>query len=345
MIVVLTGGCGFVGLNLLKALLERETTEIRILDNLSNSTRENLRQVLNEAAGGNVDSVCEDSWRVQCGNSVTQVILTESDILDTPACEKICIGADSIVHLAGQTGVPISIEQPVRDMRLNVMGTVNMLESARKAGVDRMIAASSAAVLGAGGGMHLETDRMLPLSPYGSSKGALELFCSSYYASYGLRTLAFRFANVHGPYSWRKGSVVAAFCKQGLANGTLSVNGDGRQSRDLLFAPDLAEVLADAAFGEHGEDVRFGEAVNAASGEQTSILDLAEQLQKLFHGIGVECSIVHAPSRDGDVDQSVLDPSRLRQGFPKRHMQPMRDALPQTFEWFIKELRQGISVS
>ncbi|MCB0161093.1 MAG: NAD-dependent epimerase/dehydratase family protein, partial [Caldilineaceae bacterium] len=172
--VLVTGGAGFVGANLVRTLLKRGYT-VRVLDNFSSGNRAYL-------AGLDLDIV-------------------EGDILDRAAVDAAVAGTDGIVHLAAQTGVPGSIQDPMRDCQLNVVGTLNMLEAARLAGTQRFVFASSNAPLGKQPPPATEDKAPLPISPYGASKLAGEGYCLAYHGSWGLGTVALRFANLYGPYS------------------------------------------------------------------------------------------------------------------------------------------------
>ena len=333
MIVVVTGGCGFVGLNLLRELLSRNLDEIRVVDNLSNSAVDSLVGVLRSA--GEVQGGDSGPWSVETSAGRTGVSLTVSDVRDGTVAESACAGADAAIHLAAQTGVLISIEQPQEDVSQNVIGTMNYLEACRRQGVERFIAASSMAVVGDAEPPLSEDLPFRPLSPYAASKAAIEGYIRAYWRSFGLKGLALRFSNVYGPFAWRKGSVVAAFCKRGLSGEALLVDGDGGQSRDFIFSEDLAGVIAEAALGDLSEDnAPFGEAVNVATGTQTPIIKLAEATRACLADNGIQTTLSHGPARDVDVRQSIADTERLRRLFPKMSLRQLDVGLPLTVRWF-----------
>ncbi len=214
--VLVTGGAGFIGANLVRILLDRDY-RVTVLDNLSTGRREYLDGLPIEFIRG--------------------------DILDVELVNRVVPGHDGIVHLAAQTGVPGSLADPRRDCEVNVIGMLNLLEACRLAGVGRFVFASSNAPLGRQPPPATEDKAPLPISPYGASKLAGEGYCLAYHGSWGLGTVVLRFANVYGPYSTHKNSVVAKFFKDILAKGQITIDGDGRQTRDFLYVDDLCRAI------------------------------------------------------------------------------------------------------
>jgi UDP-glucose 4-epimerase len=219
--VLITGGCGFIGRNLIRMLLERGDS-IRVLDNLSVGTRDELALVAN---------IIEcNGW--QAGGNVS---LCVGDIRDRHACMQAAEGADAVVHLAAQSGVLPSIENPVFDCETNVLGIVNMLEACKEKGAGHFVFASSSAPLGETVPPIHEEMVAKPLSPYGASKLAGEGYCSAYSSSFDIKTSVLRFSNVYGPDSGHKGSVVALFFRRALEGKPLIVYGSGGQTRDFIY--------------------------------------------------------------------------------------------------------------
>jgi UDP-glucose 4-epimerase len=315
-IVVVTGGAGFVGLNLVSFLLAQWNWEVRIVDNFSSSTPERLAHVVGERA---------------------QVI--KADIRDPQAAVAAVAGADAVVNLAAQTGIPSSLEDPRGDLEHNVIGTFNYLEAARRAGVRNFVQASSAAVLGNAQPPQSEDKPSRPRSPYGASKAASEGYCLAYAASFGLNCTVLRFSNVYGPLSWSKGSVVAAFAKRALAGKPLVVNGGGTQTRDFLYVGDLAQVLAEAVDGQLAG--AGGAPINVATGVQTSIATLADAVVAHFVKSRRPCGIERGPSREGDVAVSAPSVDRLRALLPDLKMRGLAQGLPETLDWFDREYQVG----
>ena len=230
---LITGGCGFIGVNLVDKLLQKiPQINIRILDNLSVGTREDLKEV------------CEyhEISSHDIKGSPKGVELLVGDIRNYEVCLKACEGIQVVVHLAASTGVPQSIENPRRDMEMNVIGTFNMLEASRHQGVEKFIFASSGAPLGEVEPPIHEEIAPKPVSPYGASKLAGEAYCSAYYRTFGLKTIVLRFGNVYGPRSKHKSSVIAKFFKRALAGEPLEIYGDGNQTHDFIYIDDLLQA-------------------------------------------------------------------------------------------------------
>lgn len=314
MIVVLTGGAGFVGLNAIRRFLAFPDCRVRIFDNFSNSSPERIDETIG-AHSGRVEVLC-------------------GDICDAGAVIGAVEGADAVVHLAAQTGVGPSIADPVRDMSTNVGGTFNVLDACRQAKVRRVVVASSAAIIGDVPPPQREDMPARPISPYGASKAAGEAYCNAFYRSYGQETIALRFSNVYGPLSWSKGSVVAHFAKQALANKPLVLNGDGTQTRDFLHVEDLAEVIALAACAPLAKGA-LGLPCNVATGVQTRVADLAQLYKKLLGERGRDCKIDYGPPLIGDVSMSAPAIDRIKAIFPSVSFRSLQDGLPGTLDWFL----------
>jgi UDP-glucose 4-epimerase len=166
-----------------------------------------------------------------------------------------------------------------------------------------------------------------PTSPYGASKLAGEAYCSAFAGSYGLSTVVLRFSNVYGPFSYHKGSVIAAFCKRALAGDALVIYGDGTQTRDLVFVEDLCRGIA-AAMTDGGKGV----VAHLASGTETTVLDVARQVADRLGGVTVE----HRLARIGDVAHSVADISVARERFGYAPQMALAEGLDRTVTWFQK---------
>lgn len=201
---LITDGCGFIGVNLVDFLLQKGIQNIRIFDNLSVGTKEDLAEVCDFK-----EINAEDIESTPCGNE-----LVVGDIRDEDLYMKVCKGIDVVVHLAANTGVAPSVEDPRKDMEINVIGTFNLLEASRKNNVKKFIFASSGAPLGEVDPPIHEEIAPKPVSPYGASKLCGEAYCSAYYRTFGLKTVVLRFGNVYGPRSKHKSSVVAQFLKE-----------------------------------------------------------------------------------------------------------------------------------
>jgi UDP-glucose 4-epimerase len=297
--VIVTGGAGFIGVNLAPVLAGLGYAT-RCYDDFSTGRR-------------------ADAERAAYDDIV------EGDVLDAQRLADATLDCTHLVHLAAQAGVPASVEDPVRDCELNVRGTLQALLAARDAGVAGFVFASSNAPLGELTGPAHEGVVARPTSPYGASKLAGEAYCSAFAGSYGVPTTALRFANVYGPYSYHKGSVVAAFCKRALAGQSLVVFGDGSQTRDFVYVEDLCRGIASAlAFGGKGL------VAHIASGTETTVREVAGMVSQRFGGLPVE----HRPARVGDVVRSVADVSTASELFGYAPQLTLEEGLDRTVAWF-----------
>ena len=191
---LVTGGCGFIGVNLIYQLLCTASNRVRVIDNLSVGKREDMERV------GEFIELMESEIEDFPAHKLELVV---GDIRDEDLAVKACRGMDAVVHLAANTGVIPSIEDPRGDCTTNVLGTLNCLEAARKNGVKRFVFASSGAPLGEQEPPIHEGMVPRPISPYGASKLCGKAYCSAFHGSFGVETVALRFGNVYGPYSQR----------------------------------------------------------------------------------------------------------------------------------------------
>ena len=322
---LITGGCGFIGRNLVARLLEEEDCEIRVLDNLKVGRREDLEAAL-------------PSHRQLPGAKNKPAIsarleFVQGDILDNRVVRTAAAGRDVLIHLAASTGVMPSIAEPLHDFNVNIVGTLNCLEAARHAGMQRFVFASSGASLGEVELPIHEERAPRPNSPYGASKLAGEAYCSAYWRSYGLETVALRFGNVYGPHSDHKSSVVATFIKNALAGEPLIINGDGRQTCDLIFIDDLVGAVCQAATVPEAT----GHVFQVATGRETTVIEVAELLAEILRERGLpSIHIVHGPVQIGDVRRNFSDTSKARQLLRWRAEVPLREGLGRTVDWFLR---------
>ena len=300
---LITGGCGFLGTSLIKDLSKESGHSVRVLDNLTVGTREDLSGVAEYQETARADlQPMQDTETFSCE-------LVVGDILDEHLAQEVCMGADVIVHFAANTGVPVSVAHPREDCMANVLGTFNYLESARQNGVKRFVFASSGAPAGEVEPPIHEELPAHPVSPYGASKLAGEGYCSAYFRSYGIDTVALRFGNVYGPGSLHKSSVVAKFIRQALNGETLEIYGDGTQTRDFIYIDDLIEAVRLAATVES----IGGEAFQIATNRETTVGEMTEILEKILTEAGVKnIKVVNSQTRLGDVKRNFSDTSKAR---------------------------------
>jgi UDP-glucose 4-epimerase len=282
---LVTGGAGFIGSNLVDALLARGD-EVTVLDDLSTGRLANLE----EARRRGVD-------------------LVEEDVRDAAGVTKVFerVRPDVVFHLAAQIDVRRSVADPVFDARINVEGTINVLEAARGADVARFVNTSTGgAIYGEGRILPAAEDHpVAPEAGYGQSKFAAEGYCELYARLHGLSTVSLRYGNVFGPRQDPLGEagVIAIFCGRLLEDRRPTIFGDGRQTRDYVYVGDVVEAnLAAAATSLDGP-------INVGRGEPVSVLDLVAALSRLE---GRDLDPEFAPLRPGEVQDIHLDPTRAR---------------------------------
>ncbi len=298
--VLVTGGCGFVGSNL-APMLEAAGHRVCVLDNESVGRREHL-----ENFGGRFIS---------------------GDIRDPAALDAALAGADAVIHLAADTRVIDSIADPVFNFEVNVVGTFRLMEAMRARGITRLVNASTGgAIIGAAEPPVHEGMVPNPISPYGASKLAAEGFCSAFAGSYGFRAVSLRFANVYGPRSWHKGSVVAAFLRQVAAGEPLVVYGDGEQTRDFVFVEDICRGILAALEREACGVLQLG------SGVPLSVNALCAAIARVT-GRGV--TIAYRPARTGEIERTWCDVARARATIGFVGDTPLDDGLARTWDWFV----------
>jgi UDP-glucose 4-epimerase len=304
--VLVTGGAGFIGANLCRALAATDgVSAVVALDDCSTGSRENL-------AGVGAD-------------------LVEGSILDEAALDAVTAGADAVVHLAARGSVPRSVADPVGAHTVNATGTVMVLEAARRHEVAHVVVASSSSVYGANPTLPKhEGLATLPRSPYAASKLATEAYALAYAHSYGMGVLAFRFFNVFGPLQpagHDYAAVIPRFLAAAVAGRPLTVYGDGRQSRDFTYVESVCSVIVDAL----SRRVTHAEPVNLAFGTRTDLLTLVTMVEAV---VGRSLVVEHVDPRPGDVRHSQADSTRLRELFPGVEPVALADGLRATYEWF-----------
>lgn len=352
---LITGGCGFIGTSLIKNLISEDGHYIRVLDNFSVGTREDLSRVCNftelnpkdlnsqnsdlnskysQPSAFRSDSGPSDTRHAPCAihHAPIPVELLVGDIKDYDICLRAAQGIDVIVHLAASTGVGPSVEDPRKDMESNVIGTFNMLEAARNNGVQRFVFASSGAPVGECDPPIHEELAPHPVSPYGAGKLAGEGYCSSYCRTFGMETIALRFGNVYGPGSGRKNSVVAKFIKQAMQGETIDIYGDGKQTRDFIYIDDLINSIRLSATIEG----IGGQVFQIATNCESTINELVEKLLSILKGVDYnDVKIRHGEPRLGDVKRNFSDTSKAKQLLGWKSNMNLEEGLKLTVEWFL----------
>lgn len=307
--VLVTGGAGFIGSHVADHLLA-DGFHVTVLDNLSTGTRRNVPSGAEFIEG-------------DIGSADAAALIRDRQFA-------------AIVHLAAQIDVRRSVADPVADARINVLGSLNLLEAVRAhAPTTRVIFAST------GGALYgrfvvppsPETDAKDPEAPYGIAKLSVEYYLAYYARVHGLATVALRFGNVYGPRQDPHGEagVVAIFCTRLLNGEPLTVYGDGTQTRDYVYVHDVADACVRAVDAPvPPADTVDACAFNVGTGEGTSVLALAQLLQSVS---GRATDVVHAPPRAGELQHSSLDSAKLRRQFGWAPVTSLRDGLAATFAW------------
>ena len=282
--VLVTGGAGFIGSNLVRALLERGAA-VRVLDNFATGARANLEGLARD------------------------VEVVEGDLRSYERVHTAVRGVELVYHEGALGSVPRSVQDPLTTTAVNVEGTLNVLLAARDENVRRVVYASSSSVYGDGGELPRSEDQAPnPISPYGVAKLAAERFCVSFTRVYGLETVALRYFNVFGPRqdpSSQYAAVVPLFIRSIAEGRTITIDGDGEQSKDFTYVANVVE--ANVLAGDAPEAA--GRVLNIATGGSETVNDVARTIGRL---LGKPVDAVHGPERPGDVRQSSADVSAAR---------------------------------
>jgi nucleoside-diphosphate-sugar epimerase len=291
--VLVTGGAGFIGSNLIRLLLKEECSVV-VLDNLSSGKMENLQGIKN--------------------NHNFKFI--HGDVREAKTVKHALLGVATVVHLAALIDVSASVADPILTHEINVTGTLNLLIEAARQNVDKFVFASSTAVYGDAKNLPVrEETPCQPISPYAASKAAAEAYCSAYAGCCGLDTVRLRFFNVYGPKNENSiySGVITKFISKAQQNETLTIEGDGEQTRDFIHVSDVVHALAQAL---EGKGTR-GDVFNVCTGRPISINDLVNTLSDVT---GRNLKTAYVQPRTGDIRASYGDPSKaaLKLGFKAR---------------------------
>ena len=304
--VLVTGGAGFVGATLVRRLVA-SGHRVRVLDNLSTGAAAHLAGVDAE--------------------------LVEGDIRDAGTLDKALAGMGAVIHLAAAGSVVGSVQDPAGNFDVNVLGTFQVLDAARRAGIERVVQASTGGAL-IGDATPPVSERSLPkpISPYGASKLAGEGYAHAFAKTYGIRTVAIRFGNVYGPWCERKRGVLNVFFEAVHSGAPLVIYGDGTASRDYVHVDDISNALQLAL----EKDVPGGTVLHAASGVETTVKELADLCCQAAGAPGHP--IEYRPKRAGEVGRNFASYDLANEVLGYAPSVPRDVGIPRTWKWFQEEV-------
>ncbi len=308
---LVTGGAGFIGSNLVRALLDKGAA-VRVLDNFSSGREQNLAGV------------------------EKQITLVRGDVCDPATVDEAVKGVDYVLHQAAIPSVPRSIEHPLASDRANTHGTLTILEAARRAKVKRVVFAASSAAYGETPTLpKVETMTPDPLSPYAVSKIAGENYLKVYHVCHGLETVSLRYFNVFGPHQDPKSeyaAVIPRFVTCALAGTRPTIFGDGLQSRDFCYIDNAVQANLLACTAPDAP----GKVFNVACGVRTTLLDVIATLAKI---VGRSIEPIHEPPRAGDIKHSLADITRAKTILGYTAPVSFEQGLATTVEWYRQQQR------
>jgi UDP-N-acetylglucosamine 4-epimerase len=310
--ILVTGGAGFIGSNIVESLLADQNIEhVRVLDNLATSSTENIAEFYTSP----------------------KFEFIQADIRDYSACLHACDGIDLITHQAALGSVPRSIDDPLTTNEVNITGTLNVFTAAREKKIKRIVYAASSSTYGDHPALpKVENQIGKPLSPYAVTKYVNELYADVFGPLYGIEFIGLRYFNVFGPKQNPKGpyaAVIPLFVESLLDGQPPVINGDGTTSRDFTYVANVVHANLLSLFTKNQKAVN--QVYNIGYGEQTSLLQLVQDLKKIT---GVSVEPIHAPERSGDVKHSLADISKAKTLLGYNPAISVEEGLRQTCEWY-----------
>jgi len=300
--VLVTGGAGFIGSTIVRTLLADWNADVVVLDNLLSGYRENVYGL--------------------------PVRFVEGDVRDEAVVRDAINGCDTVFHLAASVGNTRSIEHPIDDSEINVIGTLRILEAARHAGAKKVVFSSSAGIFGELKTLPIREDHQVePDSPYGASKLGAEKLCLAYAKLYPMSCVCLRYFNVYGVNQRYDayGNVIPIFAHRIFHDEPVAIFGDGEQTRDFVSVRDVAQANIKAALAEG-----VSGAFNIASGTRITINDLARMM---YRHARIEPRIQYGPPRKGDVRDSLADISAAHDAFGYTPSVGLDEGLAEYVEW------------
>ncbi|MFW9829832.1 MAG: NAD-dependent epimerase/dehydratase family protein [Candidatus Thorarchaeota archaeon] len=310
--VLITGGCGFIGSNLVEYLLTNTDWEVNVLDNLSNGRLEYISNL---------------------NDYNKRVNFIEGNILDLTEVENSIQNCKYVINLAAQTSVVESQKNPIFDEEINVKGLLNLLKASVENKIEKFVQASSAAVLGEQEMPINESKVPNPISPYGVSKLAGEAYCFAFFKCFGLKSIILRFSNVYGPKSDMKSSVIAKFIKQIIDKEIITVFGDGNQTRDYIFVRDLCSGI----FNSLKKNSNNFEIFQFGSGIETSVNSLTNFLKKITKKRRIKFpGVTYCNPNPSEIYRSYSDISKVKRILNFNPDFDLEKGIEITIDYFIK---------
>ncbi len=310
--ILVTGGAGFIGSNLVESLLDdKRVSFVRVLDNLATGSLPNIEPFY--------------------GHKKFEFL--EGDIRDYDTCQRVCKGIDLISHQAALGSVPRSIKDPLTTNAVNITGTLNVFTAAKEEKVKRIVFAASSSTYGDHPGLP-KVEHLIgnPLSPYAVTKYVNELYARVYAELYGIQFIGLRYFNIFGPRQNPNGpyaAVIPLFAEAVLKRIPPVINGDGSHSRDFTFVDNAVSANKLALFTDNNKAIN--QVYNIACGAQTSLLDLFNELVKEE---GIDLAPEHGPERAGDVKHSLADISKAKELLDYFPVVTVKEGLKKTLDWY-----------
>lgn len=318
--VLITGGAGFIGSNLVEHFLTDDRIhKVRILDDLSNGYYENIREF----------------------ETHSKFEFIKGDICNYQTCLDACEGIDKITHQAALGSVPRSIENPMRTTEVNILGTVNLMHAAVEKKIDRIVLACSSSTYGDSKELPKVEDRIgKPLSPYAVSKVSIEQYADVFSNTYGLDYIGLRYFNIFGkrqnpdnPYA----AVIPLFCKAYIDGHPPTINGDGKTSRDFTYVDNAVQANERALFTENS--TALNQIYNIACGDRTTLNDMVDILEEIS---GKALDVKYGPERPGDVKHSLADISKARTLLGYEPKVFFKEGVMKAYRYYTEEYENGL---
>ena len=312
--ILVTGGAGFIGSNLVKALLNDDrVTAVKVLDNLETGSFANIAPF-------------RDHSRFE---------FIEGDIRNYAVCLDAAESIDLISHQAALGSVPRSVADPITTNEINITGTLNIFNAARENKISRVIYAASSSTYGDHPGLPKVEDIIgSPVSPYGVTKLVNELYAKVFGSLYNMEFIGLRYFNVYGPHQNPRGpyaAVIPLFIKAFIDDLSPEINGDGEQSRDFTFVDDVVQANLQAMFTSNPQAIN--QVFNIAKGEKTTLNDLVKLLKEIT---GKNITAIYNPERKGDIKHSLADITKAARLIGYQPATGIREGLQKTYNWYLK---------